>query len=91
MGFSTRKEKILNSISPLSLVAIVALNILLIYMNLISLENQNTILSEIKVNTEIGLNVSNQNHELLERISDVQNVSSHILRNLNISSSGSLP
>lgn len=85
MGFSTRKEKILNSISPLSLVAIVALNILLIYMNLISLENQNKILSEIKVNTEIGINLSNQNHDLLERISGVQNITSQIFRNLNMS------
>lgn len=87
MGFSTRKEKILNSISPISLVAIVALNLLLIYMNLVSLENQNTILSEIKVNTEIGINLSNQNHDLLERISGVQNITSQIFRNLNMSSS----
>ena len=85
MASSTRKEKILNSISPLSLVAIVALNILLIYMNLISLENQNKILSEIKVNTEIGINLSNQNHDLLERISGVQNITSQIFRNLNMS------
>lgn len=85
MGFSTRKEKILNSISPISLVAIVALNLLLIYMNLVSLENQNTILSEIKVNTEIGINLSNQNHDLLERISGVQNITSQIFRNLNMS------
>lgn len=69
----------------MSLVAIVALNILLIYMNLISLENQNKILSEIKVNTEIGINLSNQNHDLLERISGVQNITSQIFRNLNMS------
>lgn len=87
MASSTRKEKILNSISPISLVAIVALNLLLIYMNLVSLENQNKILSEIKVNTEIGINLSNQNHDLLERISGVQNITSQIFRNLNMSSS----
>lgn len=54
-------------------------------MNLISLENQNKILSEIKVNTEIGINLSNQNHDLLERISGVQNITSQIFRNLNMS------
>lgn len=60
-------------------------------MNLISLENQNTILNEIKLNTEIGINVSNQNHDLLERISNVQNITTRILGDLNISSLSDLP
>jgi hypothetical protein len=79
MGFSTRKEKILNSISPISLVAIVALNLLLIYMNLVSLENQNILLVEIKQNTEIslqnqeiGLNVSAQNQQLIGQVLKVE-------------------
>lgn len=79
MASSTRKEKILNSISPLSLVAIVALNILLVYMNLVSLENQNIILADISENTEIaltnqeiGLNITQQTNDMLRRIIQLQ-------------------
>lgn len=57
-------------------------------MNLVSLENQNIILREIQYNTGIALNVSNQNNDLLQRISSVQNVTNNILRNLNLSSGG---
>jgi hypothetical protein len=92
MGFSTRKEKILNSISPISLVAIVALNLLLIYMNLVSLENQNIILVEIKQNTEIGLqnqelglNATSQNHKILEEIARSQQITNETFHSLNLS------
>lgn len=47
-----RLDKIYNTVSPLSLAAIVMLNFLLIYMNLASLENQNRLLYEIQNNTE---------------------------------------
>lgn len=48
----TKVEKIYNTVSPLSLAAIVMLNFLLVYMNLASLENQNHILYNIQNNTE---------------------------------------
>jgi hypothetical protein len=74
-----KADDIYYKISPLSLAAIVVLNFLLIYMNLINLENQNLILNEIKHNTEIslknqelGLNISAQNQEMLQRIINVQ-------------------
>lgn len=70
---------IYNRISPVSLIAIVMLNFLLIYLNLVNLENQSMILTDIQENTEIGLvnqelglNVSKQNQDLINRIIDIQ-------------------
>lgn len=75
----TKGADIYYKISPFSLVAIVMLNFLLIYLNLVNLENQSTILSDIAQNTEIalenqelGINLSNQNHDLLEHIIQLQ-------------------
>lgn len=89
MASSTRKEKILNSISPLALVAIVLLNLLLIYMNWVSLENERELLKEIKNNTDIGLEnqeigliVSGQNQEMLQRIIDVQTQGNETFHNV---------
>jgi hypothetical protein len=59
-------------VSPFSLAAIVMLNFLLIYLNLVNLENQSTILEQIKTNQEIGLNISNQNQDMLEHIIEIQ-------------------
>lgn len=66
-------------VSPFSLAAIVMLNFLLIYLNLVNLENQSTILKNIQENTEIalvnqqlGLNVSDQNQQMLEHIIEIQ-------------------
>ena len=74
-----RAADIYYKISPFSLAAIVMLNFLLIYLNLLNLENQSTILKDIAENTEIalenqelGLNVSKQNHDLLEHIIAIQ-------------------
>ncbi len=67
-----RANDIYNKISPFSLVAIVMLNFLLIYLNLVNLENQATILHNIELNQEIGLNISRQNNDLLSHIVDVQ-------------------
>jgi hypothetical protein len=64
--------RIYGSISPLSLVLIVIINFLLIYLNLVSLENQSEILQKIEQNTELalfnqdlGLNGSAQNQRIL--------------------------
>lgn len=59
-------------VSPFSLAAIVMLNFLLIYLNLVNLENQSTILQNIEKNQEIGLNVSQQNNNLLLHIDEIQ-------------------
>jgi hypothetical protein len=79
MASSTRKEKIINSISPISLAAIVVFNLLLIYLSFIQIENENVLLQQIKNNTEIsisnqkiGLNVSAQNHELIGEVLKIQ-------------------
>ena len=62
-------------VSPFSLAAIVMLNFLLIYLNLVNLENQSVILEDIAENTEInlvnqdlGLNISNANNDMLETL-----------------------
>lgn len=75
----TKAADIYYKISPFSLAAIVMLNFLLIYLNLLNLENQSVILGDIAENTEIalnnqelGLNISNQNHVMLERIIQIQ-------------------
>lgn len=79
MASSTRKEKVLNSISPAALVAIVAMNLFLIYLMYETLGNQTDILRHIENNTQIaltnqkiGLNVSAVNQDMLERIINVQ-------------------
>lgn len=59
-------------ISPLSLIAIVMLNFLLIYLNLVNLENNGVLLHNLQLNQEIGLNISNQNQDLLNRIIEIQ-------------------
>jgi hypothetical protein len=59
-------------VSPFSLAAIVMLNFLLIYLNLVNLENQSTILHRLELNQEIGLNISNQNQGMLEHIIEIQ-------------------
>ena len=70
------------------------LNFLLIYLNLVNLENQTIILRQIEENTElaiqnqhIGLNASAQNKEMLELIVQVEALSIQTLHNLNISDS----
>jgi hypothetical protein len=77
-------------VSPFSLAAIVMLNFLLIYLNLVNLENQSTILREIQQNTEIsltnqelGLNISNVNQDMLERIIKVQGKANETIEDLN--------
>jgi hypothetical protein len=59
-------------VSPFSLAAIVMLNFLLIYLNLVNLENQSTILHRLELNQEVGLNISNQNQDLLNHVIDLQ-------------------
>lgn len=66
-------------LSPFSLVAIVMLNFLLIYLNLVNLENQTAILRDISENTQIalenqklGLNVSSSNEELIQHVIELQ-------------------
>jgi hypothetical protein len=59
-------------VSPFSLAAIVMLNFLLIYLNLVNLENQSTILHRLELNQEIGLNISHQNQDLLNHIIELQ-------------------
>jgi hypothetical protein len=59
-------------ISPFSLVAIVMLNFLLVYLNLVNLDNQSSILRNIALNQEVGLNISNQNQDLLEHVIEIQ-------------------
>ena len=68
----TKAADIYYKISPFSLVAIVMLNFLLIYLNLLNLDNQSEILQKIQLNQEVGLNISNQNQDLLEHVIDLQ-------------------
>jgi hypothetical protein len=77
-------------VSPFSLAAIVMLNFLLIYLNLVNLENQGTILKEIQENTEIGLtnqelglNISNANQDMLEHILRIQANANQTVEDLN--------
>ena len=67
------------------------LNFLLIYLNLVNLENQSKILTEIQENTEIalvnqelGLNVSRQNTEALEAILAIEELTNQTIANLNL-------
>lgn len=78
-------------VSPFSLAAIVMLNFLLIYLNLVNLENQSLILQDISENTEIaltnqelGLNVSNTNHDMLEGILEIQRKANETIQDLNV-------
>lgn len=77
-------------VSPFSLAAIVMLNFLLIYLNLVNLENQALILKDIAENTEIsiqnqelGLNVSNANQDMLERILKIESKANRTIEDLN--------
>ena len=88
----SKGNKVYSIISPVSLIAIVMLNFLLIYLNLVNLENQTIILRQIEENTElaienqhIGLNASAQNKEMLELIVQIEALSIQTLHNLNIS------
>jgi cell division protein FtsL len=79
MASLTKKEKVLNSISPAALVAIVIMNLLLIYLTFETLNTQTEIITQIKNNTDIaiqnqkiGLNVSAQNHQLIAEVLKVQ-------------------
>lgn len=92
----TRAADVYNKISPFSLVAIVMLNFLLIYLNLLNLENQSTILQEIEENTELaltnqelGLNISRQNQITLHTILQIQQLTNETLTALNVSRSSS--
>ena len=83
-------------VSPFSLAAIVMLNFLLIYLNLVNLENQSTILEEIQQNTELGLSnqelglkLSKQNQKALDSILEMEQLTNETLRSLNVSSSTS--
>lgn len=68
----SRANRIYYYISPFSLVAIVMLNFLLIYLSLVNLENQANVLQHIQQNQEIGLNISNQNQDMLQHIIEIQ-------------------
>jgi hypothetical protein len=77
-------------VSPFSLAAIVMLNFLLIYLNLVNLENQSVILEDIAENTEIGitnqelgLNISNANQDMLESIILIQEKANETIEDLN--------
>ena len=90
----SKGNRVYSIISPVSLVAIVMLNFLLIYLNLVSIENQTVILRQIQENTElaiqnqqIGLNASAQNKEMLELIIQIEALAAQTLHNLNISDS----
>lgn len=81
-------------VSPFSLAAIVMLNFLLIYMNLLNLENQSVILREIEENTElglsnqeIGLNITKQNQQALHSILELEQLTNETLTALNVSRS----
>lgn len=81
-----RATDIYYKISPFSLAAIVMLNFLLIYMNLLNLENQSVILKDIAENTQIalenqqiGLNISKQNQMNLQTILDIEAQSNETL------------
>ena len=81
-------------VSPFSLAAIVMLNFLLIYMNLLNLENQSTILEEIQHNTEIalsnqelGMNLTEQNRIALDSILELEQLTNETLRAFNITGS----
>ena len=83
-------------VSPFSLAAIVMLNFLLIYLNLVNLENQSTILEEIERNTELaltnqelGLNVSEQNQIAIKNILQIEQLTNETLTALNVSASSS--
>jgi hypothetical protein len=87
---ATRKARFYYNIAPASLVAIVMLNFLLIYLNLVNLQNQSLILEEIAENTEIGLNnqelglnISNVNQDMLESILQIQAKANETIQNLN--------
>jgi hypothetical protein len=71
-GMARASEIYFKYVSPFSLAAIVMLNFLLIYLNLVNLENQSTILHRLELNQEIGLNISNQNQDLLNHIIELQ-------------------
>jgi hypothetical protein len=73
-------NRIYNGISPFSLAAIVLLNFLLIYLQVVSLDNQSTILKEIKYNTEVGLNLSEQNQDLLNQVIKIQHQGNETFR-----------
>jgi hypothetical protein len=88
----SKGNRIYSIISPVSLVAIVMLNFLLIYLNLVNLQNQTAILEQIQENTEIalvnqqiGLNASQHNEDMLNRIILVQEIVNHTLHGLNFS------
>lgn len=74
-----RAADIYYKLSPFSLVAIVMLNLLLIYLNLVNLENQTAILRDISENTQIalenqqlGLNISHSNEVTLDHVLQLQ-------------------
>lgn len=76
----TRAADIYYKISPFSLMAIVMLNFLLIYMNLLNLENQSQILESIQKNTQIALsnqesalNMSQHNEEMNQEMLNLLN------------------
>lgn len=67
------------------------LNFLLIYLNLVNLENQSKILSDIQENTEIalvnqelGLNATAVNHDMLDRILVIQGKANQTIEDLNV-------
>lgn len=85
----TRAADIYYKLSPLSLIAIVMLNFLLIYLNLVNLENQSQILKDIQENTEIalqnqelGLNASAQNQKMLETILSIETLAGDIFEDV---------
>jgi hypothetical protein len=85
---SSTKEKVINSISPAALVAIVIMNLLLIFLMFENLENQTRILQDVQENTELtlenqqlALNLSDQNHELLELVIQTQQLFNQTFRN----------
>lgn len=90
----TRAADIYYKISPFSLMAIVMLNFLLIYLNLLNLENQSEILKEIQQNTqialtnqEIGFNMSTHNEEMnqemLNLLNDLQATANKTFQDVN--------
>lgn len=92
MASSTKKEKVLNSISPAALVAIVIMNLLLIYLMFETLNTQSQILKQIKDNTEIaltnqelGLNATTNNQDILNKILDLEVIATEIFHDVNSS------
>ena len=87
----SKGNRVYSIISPVSLVAVVMLNFLLIYLNLVNLQNQSTILEDIQenidialVNQQIGLNASAVNHDLVERVLQIQAAANDSIQNLDI-------